>query len=134
MIARANTRFPFGQPLSSQGVILDWIAKSRIEIDAARLMVLNCADKMDKSDASSARVEIGMCKILVPTMACTVLDRAIQVHGGGGISQEFPLARIWSYLRTTRLADGPDEAHIMQLGKTENKSHQILYVLLLWKP
>ncbi|TID27481.1 acyl-CoA dehydrogenase [Venturia nashicola] len=79
-----------------------------------------------KSDASTARAEIGMCKILVPTMACTVLDRAIQTHGGGGISQEFPLARIWSYLRTTRLADGRDEAHIMQLGQTENKSHRML--------
>ncbi|TLD39252.1 (R)-benzylsuccinyl-CoA dehydrogenase [Venturia nashicola] len=99
MIARANTRFPFGQPLAS---------------------------KIGKSDASTARAEIGMCKILVPTMACTVLDRAIQTHGGGGISQEFPLARIWSYLRTTRLADGRDEAHIMQLGQTENKSHRML--------
>jgi acyl-CoA dehydrogenase len=126
MIARANTRFPFGKPLAEQGVVLDWIAKSRIEIDSSRLMVLNCADKIDKGDAKFARSEIGMCKILVPNMACTVLDRAIQAHGGGGICQDFPLARIWSYLRTTRLADGPDEAHVMQLGKSENKGHQIL--------
>jgi acyl-CoA dehydrogenase len=124
MIARANTRFPFGKALSEQGVILDWIARSRIEIDASRLMVLNCASMIDKGDAKFARAEIGMCKILVPTMACTVLDRAIQTHGGGGISQDFPLARIWSYLRTTRLADGPDEAHVMQLGKGENRSFQ----------
>lgn len=121
MIARVNQRATFGKLLSEQGVILDWIAKSRIEIDASRLMVLNAADKIDRGDAKTARLEIAMVKIQVPNMACTVLDRAIQAHGGGGISQDFPLARIWSYLRTTRLADGPDEVHIMQVGKTENR-------------
>ncbi|KAF2432145.1 acyl-CoA dehydrogenase NM domain-like protein [Tothia fuscella] len=126
MIARVNQRTTFGKLLSEQGVILDWIAKSRMEIDASRLMVLNAADMIDRYNASTARLEIAMVKVIVPNMASTVLDRAIQAHGGGGISQDFPLARIWSYLRTTRLADGPDEVHIMQVGKTENKSNKAI--------
>ena len=127
MVARVNQRRTFGKLLSEQGVVIDWIARARIQIDASRLIVLNAADKIDRGDAKAAMAEIGMAKILVPTMACKVLDQAIQAHGAGGISQDFPLARIWAYLRTTRLADGPDEVHIMQLGRGENKRHRQWY-------
>jgi acyl-CoA dehydrogenase len=112
-----------GAPLADKGLIAAWIAQSRIEIDAARLLILNAADKIDKGNAKEAMSEIAMAKIYVPNVALAVLDKAIQTHGAAGLSQDFPLARIWTYLRTVRLADGPDEAHAAQLAKTENKRH-----------
>jgi acyl-CoA dehydrogenase len=121
MIARANSRHIDRWPLSKQGVIADWIARSRIEIDAGRMLVLDAADKIDRGNAKLAMAEIAMSKIHVPNVALAVLDRAIQTHGGGGICQDFPLARIWCYLRTTRIADGPDEAHVAQLARLESK-------------
>jgi acyl-CoA dehydrogenase len=123
MIARVHQRQAQGKLLSEQGVIQDWIAKSRIDIDAGRLLVCNAADMLDRGDAKSAMVELAICKIMVPTMACNVLDRAMQAHGAGGLCQDFPLAKMWAYLRTTRLADGPDEAHAAQLARIENKRH-----------
>jgi acyl-CoA dehydrogenase len=123
MIARVHQRHAQGKLLAEQGVIQDWIAKSRIDIDAGRLVVCNAADMLDRGDAKSAMVELAICKIMVPTMACNVLDRAMQAHGAGGLCQDFPLAKIWAYLRTTRLADGPDEAHAAQLARIENKRH-----------
>jgi acyl-CoA dehydrogenase len=102
MIARVHQRRVQEKLLADHGVIEDWIAKSRIEIDAGRLLVLNAADMLDRGDAKSAMVELAICKVFVPTMACTVLDRAMQAHGGGGLSQDFPLAKTWAYLRTTR--------------------------------
>lgn len=86
------------------------------------MLVLNAAAKIDRFNAKVAMAEIAMAKIYVPTMALGVLDRAIQVHGAGGICQDFPLSRIWAYLRTTRIADGPDEAHVAQLARLENKT------------
>ncbi|EDN04848.1 acyl-CoA dehydrogenase [Histoplasma capsulatum] len=123
LIARANdeSRKPFGAVLSSHGVILEWIAKSRIEIDAARLTVLNAAIMIDNGDAKSALREIAEAKVLVPQTALAVIDRAVQGHGGMGVCQDTPLASMWAGIRTLRLADGPDEVHLQQMGKRENK-------------
>jgi len=125
MILRANdpTRKTFGKTLSQHGTILEWIARSRIEIDAGRLLVLNAADKIDRSDAKGAMKDISMAKVFVPSMSLDVIDRAIQVHGAGGVCQDFPLAKMWSHQRTLRIADGPDEVHLNQLGRIENKKH-----------
>ena len=112
---------PFGKNLAQQGVILEWAAKSRLEIDAARLIVLNAAIKMDDLGPKAALTEIAEAKILVPQMALTVIDRAIQVFGGAGVSQDTPLAYMWAGIRTLRLADGPDEVHLAQMGRNENK-------------
>ncbi|KAF2110133.1 acyl-CoA dehydrogenase/oxidase [Lophiotrema nucula] len=123
LLTRANAEHkkPFGKLLSQQGVILQWIAKSRIEIDAARLIVLNAAAAIDTGDAKSALVEIAQAKILVPNMALDVIDRAVQTYGAQGVCQDTPLAYMWAQVRTVRIADGPDEAHLEQLGRRENK-------------
>lgn len=123
LIARINNpdRSTFGAPLSSHGVILDWVARSRIEIDAARFLVLNAADMIDRTDAKGALKQIAMAKVMVPSMALTVIDRAVQAHGAAGVCQDFPLARMWAHTRTLRIADGPDEVHLNQLGRRENK-------------
>ncbi len=126
MIARINdqTRKTFGQPLSSHGVLIEWIAKSRLEIDAARLIVLNAAIKIDQKDAKHALKEIAEAKIFVPNMALTVIDRAVQAHGAMGVCQDTPLANMWAQIRTLRIADGPDEVHLAQMGKRENKQRK----------
>ena len=123
MIARINDarKKTFGKALSEHGVILEWIAKSRLEIDAARLIVLNAAAQIDKGDAKSALKEIAEAKVLVPQMALTVIDRAVQSFGGAGVCQDTPLANMWAGIRTLRIADGPDEVHLQQMGKNENK-------------
>ena len=123
MLARANDprKRPFGKMLSEHGVTLERIAMSRIEIDAARLIVLNAAMKIDEGDAKSAMTEIGEAKILVPNMACAVIDRAIQSYGAEGVSQDTPMAAMWSQARIVRIADGPDDVHIHQMGRNENK-------------
>jgi acyl-CoA dehydrogenase len=122
-VARVNDpkRTPFGKTLSGQGATIERIAHCRIEIDAARLIVLNAAAKIDEIDAKHALVEIAEAKVYVPNMALKVIDQAIQAHGGGGVSQEFPLAGMWASGRTMRLVDGPDEVHLQQLGKNENR-------------
>ena len=119
MCKRANQREAFGKKISEQGVIREMIARSRIEIDQARLLTLKAADIMDKYGNKIAKKEIAMIKIVAPNMATNVIDRAIQVHGGGGVSSEFPLAAAWAMARTLRLADGPDEVHMAQLAKLE---------------
>ncbi|MBT2523327.1 acyl-CoA dehydrogenase family protein [Arthrobacter sp. ISL-28] len=119
LCARADGRTTFGQAVSQQGVIRDWIAESRIKIEQARLLVLKTAWLMDKVGNKGAHTEIQAIKILVPAMAEWVLDKAIQVHGGGGVSQDFPLAALWAQTRTLRLADGPDEVHKASLGRRE---------------
>lgn len=126
LIARANDprKTTFGKPLSTHGVIIDWIARSRCEIDAARLVVLNAAIKIDIGSAKTALREIGEAKIMVPTMALTVIDRAVQAYGGAGVCQDTPLANMWAQIRTLRIADGPDEVHLQQLGKRENKARE----------
>src|ERR1700733_6281851 len=119
MCRRAHERTPFGRPLAEQGVIREWVADSRIEIDQARLLTLHAAWLMDRYDNKVARAQISAIKIAVPNMATRVIDRAIQVHGGGGMSQDFPLARMYVWQRALRLADGPDEVHRRTLGRLE---------------
>jgi acyl-CoA dehydrogenase len=116
---RALGRVAFGRRLSEQGVTLERIAESRIEIDQARWLVLNAAYMMDTVGNRAAKKEIAMIKVAAPTMACRVLDWAIQVHGGAGVSQDFLLARAYAGARSLRLADGPDEVHREQIGKLE---------------
>ncbi|CAL8582136.1 hypothetical protein XPA_007808 [Xanthoria parietina] len=126
MIARVNDtrKKTFGKPLSEHGVLLEWIAKSRLEIDAARLIVLNAAIKIDESNAKGALKEIAEAKVMVPQMALMVIDRAVQAYGGAGVCQDTPLANMWAQIRTLRIADGPDEVHLQQMGKNENKRHR----------
>lgn len=116
---RAVERVAFGRRLSEQGVTLERIAESRIEIDQARWLVLNAADMMDTVGNRAAKKEIAMIKVAAPKMACRVLDWAIQVHGGAGVSQDFLLAHAYAGARSLRLADGPDEVHRAQIGKLE---------------
>jgi acyl-CoA dehydrogenase len=125
LINRANSRIAFGKTVSSQGVIRQWIAEARLEIEQARLLVLKTAWMMDEAGNKSARNEIAMIKAVCPQMALKIIDRAIQVHGGGGVSQDFPLTNFWIYARSLRLADGPDEVHIESVAKMElNKYYE----------
>lgn len=119
MIQRTAVRVAFGKPIIEQGVVRQWIAESRCAIDQARLLVLNAAWKMDTAGNKAARKEIAMIKAVVPGMALDVVDRAIQAHGGGGVSQDHPLAGFWIYARSLRLADGPDEVHLESIAKME---------------
>jgi acyl-CoA dehydrogenase len=119
MCRRAHERTPFGRPLAEQGVIREFVADSRIEIEQTRLLTLNTAWMMDRYDNKVARHLISAIKIAAPNMALRVIDRAIQVHGGGGMSQDFPLARMYSWQRALRFADGPDEVHRRALGRME---------------
>jgi acyl-CoA dehydrogenase len=119
MCKRAQTRVAFGKRLSEQGVTLERIAESRIMIDQTRWLVLNAAYMMDTVGNRAAKAEIAMIKVAAPNMTLKVLDWAIQMHGGGGVSDDFPLAALWAGARTLRLADGPDEVHREQIGKLE---------------
>lgn len=119
MCERAKSRVAFGKPLSEQGVVREWIAESRLAIDQARLLVLKTAWMIDVAGSKAARREIAMIKAVAPKMALTVIDRAIQAHGGGGVSQDYPLAQFWIYARSLRLADGPDEVHLASVAKME---------------
>ncbi|KAI1215001.1 acyl-CoA dehydrogenase NM domain-like protein [Annulohypoxylon truncatum] len=123
MLMRINDpkKTPFKKQLREHGVILEWVAKSRIEIDAARLIVLNAAVKMDDLGPKASLKEIAQAKVLVPQTALTVIDRAVQAFGAAGICQDTPLANMWAQTRTLRLADGPDEVHLQQMGRNENK-------------
>jgi acyl-CoA dehydrogenase len=123
MIKRAQERNAFGKKISEQGVVRQWIAESRMEIEQARLLVLKTAWMMDEVGNKEARREIAMIKAVVPQMALKIIDRAIQAHGGGGVCQDFPLANFWIYARTLRLADGPDEVHIESVAKMELKNN-----------
>jgi acyl-CoA dehydrogenase len=116
---RSLSRVAFGRRLSEQGVTLERIAESRIKIDQARWLVLNAAYMMDTVGNRAAKKEIAMIKVAAPAMACEVIDWAIQVHGGGGVSQDFMLAQAYAGARSLRLADGPDEVHRAQIGKLE---------------
>ena len=117
--ARANERVAFGRTLSEQGVIREWVAESRIEIEALRLLVLKTAWLMDTVGNRRAMTEIQAIKIAVPRAVQRILDRAIQVFGGAGVSQDTPLAELFAGIRTLRLADGPDEVHLNSLGRAE---------------
>jgi acyl-CoA dehydrogenase len=119
MCRRATERVAFGRPVSEQGVTRERIAEARIMIDSARFMVLNAAWKMDTVGNKGAKKEIAMIKVLAPNVACQVIDWAMQVHGGGGVSDDFGLARAYASARTLRFADGPDEVHRNQIAKIE---------------
>ena len=119
MCRRTLERVAFGRPIADQGVTRERIAEARILIDQARLLVMNAADMMDRLGNKRALKEIAMIKVVAPNMACQVLDWAIQAHGGGGVSEDFPLAAAWAAARTLRLADGPDEVHRNQIAKLE---------------
>ncbi|MBL8644276.1 MAG: acyl-CoA dehydrogenase family protein [Rhodospirillaceae bacterium] len=119
MIARAKSRVAFKRKLAEQGTVREDIALSRMEIDQARLLVLDAAEQMDLHGNKVARKAIAMIKVVAPQMACTVIDRAIQVHGGAGVSQDFFLAAAYANARMLRLADGPDEVHIESVAKME---------------
>jgi acyl-CoA dehydrogenase len=119
MCKRVQSRVAFGKPLAEQGTIRADIAKSRMEIDQARLLTLAAAYKMDMTGNKAARAEISMIKVVAPNVALQVLDRAIQAHGGAGVSQDTFLAEAWAHARTLRLADGPDEVHMETIAKLE---------------
>jgi acyl-CoA dehydrogenase len=119
MCARAASRVTFGEPVAARANVQDWIAESRIEIDMARLLTLKAAWLMDTVGNKHARTEISAIKVAAPNVALRVVDRAIQVHGGGGISDDFPLATMYAHLRTLRLADGPDEVHKRSIARRE---------------
>jgi acyl-CoA dehydrogenase len=119
MCERVSSRVAFGKPLAEQGVILEWIADSRIEIDQARLLTLHAAEMMDRQGNKAARAEIAMIKVVAPNVALRVLDRAIQAFGGAGVDEDAGLAHSWAAQRTLRLADGPDEVHRASVAKIE---------------
>jgi acyl-CoA dehydrogenase len=119
MCERAASRVTFGRPIADRGNIQDWIAESRIEIDMARLLTLRAAWLMDTVGNKHARTEIASIKVAAPNVALKVIDRAIQVHGGGGVSNDFPLATMYAHLRTLRMADGPDEVHKRTIARQE---------------
>ena len=119
MCKRATERVAFGRTVAEQGVTRERIAQSRIMIDGARFMVLNAAHKMDTVGNKVAKKEIAMIKVFAPNVACQVIDWAMQVHGGGGVSQDFGLAHAYAHARTLRFADGPDEVHRNQIAKLE---------------
>jgi acyl-CoA dehydrogenase len=123
MCRRVTERVAFGRPLAEQGVIREWIADSRIEIEQARLLTLKAAYLMDTVGPKGAAIEISAIKVVAPNMALRVVDRAIQAHGGGGVSDDFPLAAMYAGLRTLRFADGPDEVHRRQVARTELARH-----------
>lgn len=119
MCERASSRIAFGKPLAAQANIQDWIAEARIDIEMNRLLTLKAAWLMDTVGNKQARTEIAAIKVAAPNMALKIVDRAIQVHGGGGVSDDFPLASMYAHLRALRLADGPDEVHKRTIARQE---------------
>src|SRR5271154_5904722 len=119
MVARVKSRIAFGRPLADQGVIREWIADSRMEIEQARLLTLKAAHMMDTVGNKSAQAEIAMIKVIAPKMLLAVIDRAIQAHGGAGVSQDFGLAYAWARSRVMRIVDGPDEVHKRAVARVE---------------
>jgi len=119
MCRRATDRVTFGRPLAERANIQDWIAEARIDIEQTRLLTLKAAWMMDTVGNKAARTEIAAIKVAAPDMALRIIDRAIQVHGGAGVTDDFPLAWAWAHLRTLRLADGPDEVHKRAIAKIE---------------
>jgi len=121
MRERAQERRTFGRYLHEYSTVGEWIARSRCEIDQARLLVLKAAWMIDTLGAKAARNEIAMIKVVIPQMQLTVIDRAMQVFGGMGLSQDTPLAELWTMGRSLRLADGPDEVHLRSIARHEIK-------------
>lgn len=123
MVRRAKSRKTFGRTLADQGVVRTWIAESRMEIEQARLLVLKTAWLIDEVGAKGAATEIAAIKVVAPRVTRAVLDRAVQAHGGGGVTDDFPLARMWASARTLGIADGPDEVHIRTVAREELRNH-----------
>jgi acyl-CoA dehydrogenase len=119
MCKRANTRVAFGEPLARKQFVQDMIATSRMEIDQARLLTMHAAHMMDTVGSKGARAEIAMIKVVAPKMLLAVIDRAIQAHGGAGVSQDFGLAYAWARSRIMRIVDGPDEVHKRAIARVE---------------
>ncbi|WP_409426471.1 acyl-CoA dehydrogenase family protein [Mycobacterium sp. SMC-11] len=121
---RAQSRVAFGRPVSDNANIRDWIAEARIDIEMIRLLTLKTAYLMDTVGNKAAQVEIAAIKVAAPNIALTIVDRAIQVHGAGGVTEDFPLAGFWAHLRTLRLADGPDEVHKRAIARQELRKYR----------
>ena len=124
MCRRAVDRSTFGKPLAEQGIVQDWIAESRVRVEQLRLLVLKAAWLMDTVGNRGAHTEIQAIKIATPAAVEWILDKAIQTHGAGGVSQDFPLAELWAQARSLRFADGPDEVHKRSLARRELKTHR----------
>jgi acyl-CoA dehydrogenase len=123
MCRRVVSRNAFGKPLAEQGVVQEWIAESRVRIEQLRLLVLKTAWLMDTVGNKGAHTEIQAIKIATPATVEWILDKAIQAHGAGGVSQDYPLAQLWAAARTLRFADGPDEVHKRSLARRELKPY-----------
>jgi acyl-CoA dehydrogenase len=121
---RALDRVAFGRPLADQGLVRQAIAESRVEIDQARLYVQQAAWLIDEHGSRGARQQIAAIKLVVPRMAARVIDRAIQVHGGAGVSEDTPLAAMYAWHRAMRIFDGPDEVHLMSVARAELRAHE----------
>jgi acyl-CoA dehydrogenase len=121
---RAQSRVTFGKPISENANIQDWIAEARIDIEMIRLLTLKAAHLMDTVGNKAAQTEIAAIKVAAPNVALKIVDRAIQVHGGGGVTDDFPLALAWAHLRTLRLADGPDEVHKRAIARQELRKYR----------
>ncbi|QIX28670.1 acyl-CoA dehydrogenase [Nocardioides sp. JQ2195] len=124
MVRRTLSRDAFGGPISDQGVVRTWIAESRMEIEQARLLVLKTAWLIDKIGVKGAATEVAAIKVIAPRIARSVLDRSIQSHGGGGVTDDFPIARMWATARILGIADGPDEVHIRSVARVEIRKHR----------
>mgnify|MGYP002336218451 CR=1 FL=1 len=125
MCTRALAREAFGGPFADQGVVQQAIAESRMALEQARLLVLKTAWLIDRHGAAGARTEIAAIKVIAPRVSLDVVDRAIQVHGGAGVSDDVPLAQMYAYLRTLRIADGPDEVHVRSVARQELRKHRV---------
>lgn len=126
MVERAKSRVAFGGPLADQGSIQEWIAESRIEIEQARLLTLKAAWMMDRGNAKGAKTEIAAIKVTAPRVACNVIDRAIQVHGGLGVCDDIPLAKMYGWQRALRIFDGPDQVHLRSISRWELKRDRVV--------
>nr|WP_245599506.1 acyl-CoA dehydrogenase family protein [Nakamurella lactea] len=124
MVKRVMSREAFGGPISDQGVVRTWIAESRMEIEQARLLVLKTAWMIDRVGPKGAATEIAAIKVVAPRVARTVLDRSIQAHGGGGVTDDFPIARMWASARILGIADGPDEVHIRSVAREQLRRYR----------
>ncbi len=124
MCRRVTSRVAFGKSIAEQGVVQEWIADSRIKIEQLRLLVLKTAWLMDTVGNKGAHTEIQAIKVAAPSVATWIIDRAIQAHGGGGVSQDFPVAALYAHARTLHLADGPDEVHKRSLAHRELRKYE----------
>ena len=125
MCERVQRRVAFGKPIAEQGVVQEWIAESRLEIEQARLLTMKAAWLMDTVGNKGARIEISAIKVIAPRVALNVIDRAIQAHGGAGVSGDFPLAAMYAHARTLRFADGPDEVHKRSIARRELRARRV---------